>query len=219
MQNFRAYGALQIYLTQKLHKTVKNGVCKPFFAFRTTYSCGQMRCFVAIDIDEQIRKMIAKLQEDIADYDVKLVEPNNLHFTLKFFGEIDKDKIRIIENKLEKISSIFKPFEISILGVDAFPSLGYIKVIWLGVENKELYDLQKAIEGEFSGVFKSEEPKPHLTIARVRTPKHKKELSDFVNKNRHLWAGKMQISEIKLKKSYLSPKGPKYEDMKVFKLG
>lgn len=177
-----------------------------------------MRCFIAVDIEEHIRPAIAKLQEDIEDYDVKLVEPNNLHFTLKFLGEIDKDKMKIIENKLEKIAGIFKPFEISLLGVGVFPGPDYIKVIWVGVENKEMYDLQNALEEEFSGVFKKDDPTPHLTIARVRTPKHKKELMEFVNKNKYLWLGKMHVSEIKLKKSFLSPRGPKYEDMRVFKM-
>jgi len=178
-----------------------------------------MRCFVAVEIDDQIRKMVKKLQADIEDYDVKLVEPDNLHFTLKFFGELDKDRLKIAEAKLEKIAKLFQPFETSLLGLGIFPSANYIKVIWAGVEGKSLYDLQKRVEEEFSGVFKSEEPHPHLTIARVRTPKHKKELTEFVNKNKHLWLGKLRIGEIKLKKSSLTPRGPVYNDIRTFKLG
>ena len=178
-----------------------------------------MRCFVAIDINEQVRKLITKLQQEIKDYDVKLVEPNNLHFTLKFLGEVRGDNLRVAENKIEKISRIFKPFEISLLGVGAFPSMQYIKVVWVGAEKGKLFDIQTAIEEEFSGIFKKDEAKPHLTIARVRTPKDKAGIIDFVNKNKHLWFGKMIIDEIKLKKSTLTPRGPIYRDLRTFKLG
>jgi len=178
-----------------------------------------MRCFVAIDINEQVRKLITKLQEGLKGYDVKIVEPDNLHFTLKFLGEIEGDSLRIAENKIEKISRIFKPFEISLLGVGAFPSMQYIKVVWIGAEMGGLYDLQTAIEEEFSGIFKKDDPKPHLTIARVRSPKNKNDIIDFINKNRHLWFGKMNIDELKLKKSTLTPRGPTYRDLRTFKLG
>lgn len=178
-----------------------------------------MRCFAAVDIDEPIKKMIQKIQAGLKDYDVKLVEPDNLHFTLKFLGEIDKDKARTCESRIERIAGSFKPFEISLLGVGVFPGFNYIKVVWVGVEKGELYNLQKSVEESFSGVFKKDEPFPHLTIARVRSPKNKKDIIDFVNKNKHLWLGKMTVKEIKLKKSTLTPKGPIYRDLRVFKLG
>ncbi|MEM7819528.1 MAG: RNA 2',3'-cyclic phosphodiesterase [Candidatus Aenigmatarchaeota archaeon] len=179
-----------------------------------------MRCFIAIDVDdEKIKNEIIKLQIEIKDYDVKLVEEKNLHFTLKFLGEISKQTIEIIKEKLQNIAKNHSPFEIGFYGIGVFPSINYIRVIWVGVENKELFNLQNTIENELSDIFKKEEPKPHLTIARVRTPKHKKELADFVNKNKHIWLGKMKVNKIKLKKSTLTPKGPIYEDIKIFELG
>jgi 2'-5' RNA ligase len=177
-----------------------------------------MRCFVAIDIEDDIRYDIAELQEGLKDFDVKLVEMNNLHFTLKFLGELDNDMVAAVKQKLENIANNSTQFEISLHGMGVFPSMNYIKVVWVGDENKDLYNLQKNIEEDFAGMFKKEEPSPHLTIVRVRTPVHKKEIAEFVEHNKHIWLGKMLVKEIKLKRSYLSPKGPKYEDLATFGL-
>lgn len=175
-----------------------------------------MRCFIAVDIEDDVRYDIAKLQEEIKDYDVTLVEPKNLHFTVKFLGDVNKDQVGQIKATLEDIASATKPFEISLHGLGAFPDLNYIKVIWIGDENNDLLNLQRVLDERFPG---AKEPVSHLTIARVRGPQHKKELADFVTANKHLWIGKLKITEIKIKRSYLSPKGPKYEDLAVMELG
>jgi 2'-5' RNA ligase len=63
-----------------------------------------MRCFIAIDIDEQIRKALAKLQKelqgkaDIKRGDAKWVNPENIHLTLKFLGEIKDNQIMDVCN-------------------------------------------------------------------------------------------------------------------------
>lgn len=178
-----------------------------------------MRCFIALDIEEDAKANIAKLQDEIKDYDVKLVEKKNLHFTLKFLGDIDKAVIEQIKTSIDDVAKSTQPFEISLHGIGVFPSINYMRVIWIGDENKELYNLQLALEEHLSGFFKKEEPSPHLTIARVRTPKNKKELNDFINKNKYIWLGKIHVKEIQLKRSYLGNRGPKYEDIEIFKLG
>lgn len=177
-----------------------------------------MRCFIAIDVEDDVRYDITKLQEEIKDYDVKLVEGKNLHFTLKFIGDIDKERIAVVKEKIQDIAASTKPFEISLHGLGVFPSMDFIKVVWIGDENKCLFNLQKNIEDGFADMLRKEEPSPHLTIARLRSPKHKKEIAEFVERNKHAWFGKIFIKEVSLKRSYLGNRGPKYEDLAVFEL-
>jgi 2'-5' RNA ligase len=55
-----------------------------------------MRAFVAVDIDEAVRRRLVAAQEQLAatGADLKLVEPPNIHVTMKFLGEVPEDKIR-----------------------------------------------------------------------------------------------------------------------------
>ncbi|MFH0832151.1 MAG: RNA 2',3'-cyclic phosphodiesterase [Candidatus Aenigmatarchaeota archaeon] len=164
-----------------------------------------MRCFVSIDVDSRLKEAAINLQNQIPG-DVKLVEPENLHFTLEFLGEISNASV--IEERLAKIAGEFEPFIINIRGIGVFPDMNYIRVVWLGAE--ELSNLQSAVNPK--------EATPHLTIARVRSVKDKEALKAFIEKHKDIDIGQMLVDKIKLKKSTLTPSGPIYEDIRVFEL-
>ncbi|MDI6720828.1 MAG: RNA 2',3'-cyclic phosphodiesterase, partial [Candidatus Aenigmarchaeota archaeon] len=110
-----------------------------------------MRCFIAVDIPDHLKLKITELQEQLVGYDIKLAEPENLHFTLKFLGEIDDpDKIAQRLGFLKNKNS----FDIHLKGVGAFPSEKFIRVIWIGVENGEkIINLQKSIDDSLYPMF------------------------------------------------------------------
>ncbi len=94
-----------------------------------------MRCFVAVDIDENLKDKIINIQKELATLgNMKLVEKQNLHFTLKFLGEINERTIKEVMNKLESIAKQTQSFTINIQGMGAFPSLDYIRVVWIGAD-------------------------------------------------------------------------------------
>lgn len=174
-----------------------------------------MRCFVAIDVDEGLKGKIAALQKQL-NGDVKLVEPENLHFTLKFLGEADEKVIADASARLKNVISSFKLFDAHVKGMGAFPSLNYIHVVWLGCP--DIFSMQGAVEEALSSLFKKEKPVPHMTIARVRSPKGLLEIKDFVSRNVNVEVGTMAVDKIKLKKSTVTKSGPIYEDIAVFDL-
>jgi len=151
-----------------------------------------MRLFVAVDIDENLKPKILKLQEKFRLRGVKLVEPENLHFTLKFLGEQPEKNIYEIKHILEKISSM-QSFEIKIAGVGAFPSEKFIRVLWLGYE-----------------------PQPHLTLARVSS--HSNEIQNMLQSVKDVEIGTMKVNSFSLKSSSLTGKGPVYSDVKRIEL-
>jgi 2'-5' RNA ligase len=180
-----------------------------------------MRAFLAVDVDSTLNYEIQKVQKELKKTaaPLKIVEPENLHFTFKFFGEISPTQteniIQITQDKLEK----YKSFPLNIKGTGVFPSMGYMRVIWLGVEEPEQFSqLQRDLDQEFvkMGFKKERSYIPHLTIARVKGPRNKEILAETVQKLESIEIGQMTLEKIVLKKSELTPVGPIYTDIQEF---
>ena len=176
-----------------------------------------MRCFVAIDINDSLRQKIVNLQKELAPLFIgKLVEPENLHFTLKFLGEIHDEQVNDVKIALAGIANNFEKFDIDIIGIGAFPSKGYVRVVWIGAP--KLFNLQKAVCDSLESFGKEKDITPHLTIARVKNVKDKKMLAEFFRKHENINLGTLAITNIKLKKSTLVATGPIYEDVDGYDL-
>ncbi len=180
------------------------------------------RLFVAVPVSEEIKNKIRPIAEELSKIgaDLKLVSISNLHFTLKFLGEVDEKKIPEIDNKLADIAEKTKPFEISIKGVGVFPSLDQISVVWIGVEDSLLASLMKTVGKELDFVRKNDyaEEVAHLTIARVKTGKNKKELQEFMKKYEQKEFGTMKVDKMILFESELTGEGAKHKAVREFEL-
>ncbi len=175
-----------------------------------------LRCFIAIDISETIKKEIAELVETLIKYDadVKWVKAANLHLTLKFLGDTPETAIPQIQKGLSTVLSSYKPFCIKIRGTGVFPNRKYPRVYWIGIEDAGiLKNLKEDIENSMIHCGFRKEDKdfnPHLTIGRVRSLKGVinivKELGAFQEKE----FGVINVEGIKIMRSDLKPKGPEY---------
>ena len=183
-----------------------------------------MRAFLAAHIDGELKDKIAKVQKQLmeADAPVKFVEPHNLHFTFKFFGEIDKEKTKEIINTVENKVPNYGPFELFIKGVGVFPNPRYIRVLWLGVEDSKPFSkLQMDLDGDFVelGFKKERSYVPHLTMGRVRGAKNKDALISKIDELKEVEIGKMEIEKLLLKESVLKrDSGPVYTTVNEFEL-
>ncbi|MHC4145779.1 MAG: RNA 2',3'-cyclic phosphodiesterase, partial [Planctomycetota bacterium] len=96
-----------------------------------------MRCFIAIDIDDQIRRGLGKLQDelrskvDVRKGDVKWVSPDATHLTLKFLGEIRDEQVVDVCNITRDVAGRHKSFELDIGTVGCFGSRS-ARVLWVG---------------------------------------------------------------------------------------
>ena len=179
-----------------------------------------MRTFIAIPCPVNLTKKITRVQNHIGGMGgIKLVDPRNIHLTLKFFGDVDEKRSTELAKKLECIEEI-EPFKMSLKGVGVFPSLDYIRVIWMGVDEgeKNIIDLYKKI---LDALDLKEDKKfhPHLTIGRVKFLDDKEKLLKFLNENREKVFDRFDVRQIELMESKLTPKGPVYSVLKEFKLG
>ena len=96
-----------------------------------------MRVFLAVDVDRRLSYKIQKIQKDLmkTDAPLKLVDSENLHFTFKFFGEINPEQIQHITSITEEKLENYQSFPLHIKGTGVFPHPGYMRVVWLGIED------------------------------------------------------------------------------------
>ncbi len=182
-----------------------------------------IRSFLAIDLAEDLKPEIADVQKEFkkTGANIKYVPSQNMHFTLKFFGNIDENMVEKISEAVEKVVKNYSSFDLSIGGCGSFPNQNTIKVLWIGIgKNSRIADLQKDLDSEFKklGFKKERNYISHLTIGRPRNGKNKNQIKDTINSLKDLKIGTMTVSKISLKKSTLTPQGPIYEDIKVFNL-
>ena len=182
-----------------------------------------IRSFLAIELDEDLVPKILDVQKEFkkTDANIKYVNSRNMHFTLKFFGNIDLDMAEDIGSAVEKVIKNYSSFDLNIRNCGCFPNKKVIKVLWLGLEEgSPIINLQKDLDKEFEklGFKKERNFISHLTIGRVKSPKNKKEIRETIDKLENIEIGQMRVSKISLKKSTLTPQGPIYEDIKVFEL-
>ncbi len=171
------------------------------------------RTFIAIDIPENIKKEIVKIQKQIPSFNGKLTEYENLHLTLKFLGEIDEKVIEEIRKKLRELK--FTKFNVQI------DKLGFFRkehgaIVWLHLANCD--ELQKEIDKKLEGLFESEKRfMSHLTIARVKSVNVKNNFFSEIEKIKFIPLN-FEVNEFVLKESILDRKGPSYKDIERYKL-
>lgn len=183
----------------------------------------QLRAFLAIDIDEDVKAKMYKVIKQFkqTDANIKYVELENLHLTLKFFGDIDTEGIDLLSSKIEEVISRFDSFTLKIKGCGAFPNTNRIKVIWLGLEEDEIVKkLHDELDKEFVklGFDKDKKFSSHLTIGRMKSAKGKDKVKSTIKEFSEIEIGEMNVDRIILKKSTLTPQGPIYDNIKIFEL-
>jgi 2'-5' RNA ligase len=106
--------------------------------------------------------------------DVKWVEPNNFHITIKFLGETNQHQVAAIKEALRQSVIGIKSFDLHISKLGAFPARGTPRVIWAGLAGNinSLKMLHRQVEHQLSTIgFEPEKRRfsPHLTLGRVKS--------------------------------------------------
>jgi len=179
-----------------------------------------IRSFVAFDIDnESVLKRFSEVQTTLAKTgaDLKLVEPKNIHITMRFLGDIPANMVDQIHEAMKKVS--FSAFDCEIHGLGAFPDLRHARVVWAGMRRgaDELRSVFNQLEPNLRQLGFKPDPKgfsPHLTLARVKTGRNKAELARCVQELADYDFGVVRADCLRLKKSVLTPRGPVYSNLR-----
>jgi 2'-5' RNA ligase len=178
----------------------------------------EWRTFCAIELTDQFRAQLAdhaqQLRQAVPEASASWSRPENIHLTLKFFGNVPTGRLAKISAAASRVAGEFSPFQIRIGGTGVFPKASRPQVLWIGVEDPSdrLSELQHRIEEECAreGFAKENRGyKPHLTIARLRRPEGARKLAET-----HLQIKfgfmEVRVNEFVLFRSPLSPKGSIY---------
>lgn len=176
----------------------------------------RVRSFVSVDLDEpSVRERITSAQKGLEQTraQLKLVDPQIMHLTLRFLGEIPQAAVENVKNAMDGLR--FPSFEVEFYGLGAFPNLKRISVVWVGMKrgHERLDEIFHQLEPKLRQMGLPADNKgfsPHLTIARVKSGLNKEALADYVSSMADQDFGTMPVRTVRLKKSTLTPKGPIY---------
>ena len=179
-----------------------------------------VRSFVAFDMDsESVLKRLTEVQRLLVgtSADLKVVEPKNIHITVRFLGNVMADTVEKIFEGMKKVQ--FVPFDVKVCGVGAFPDVRYPRVVWAGITGgaDKLRGIFAQLEPNLRSLGFAPDQKgfsPHLTIARVRSGRNKAELARLIGENVNYEFGTVRAACLRLKRSDLTPKGPIYSTLK-----
>jgi len=179
-----------------------------------------IRSFLAFDLNnESVLQRFRDIQDKLVRIgaDLKMVEPENIHITMRFLGDIKPTMVDSVHEAMKKVS--FSAFDCQIHGVGVFPDLRYARVIWAGIRKgaDELRSVFSQLEPSLQGLGFRPDPKgfsPHLTFARVKTGRNKAELARFFQESADYDFGVVRAECLRLKKSVLTPKGPIYSTLR-----
>jgi 2'-5' RNA ligase len=179
--------------------------------------------FVALDLhDKETIDKIVNFQKELlrTGADIKVVERENLHMTLKFLGDVPDKIVNLVDSRLREIKH--QQIDAVVKGVGTFPNLSRPRVVWAGVEDslQRIISLAGLVMASLEGIGQDGEGNfvPHLTICRVRSGRNREKLIEIIQNNRERTFGPVKIKEIKLKSSTLTPSGPIYNDIGVYPL-
>ncbi len=181
----------------------------------------RIRTFLALDLGEKIRTQLVNLQEALTPLmpEVKWVEPENLHLTLLFLGEISDRDLLPVCRATQKVAQTTGNLTFTVQGVGGFPNLRRPRVLWIGVERgrEELITLHDALESPLLelGCYRREERlfTPHVTLGRLKSDPTEEALAAITGKYQAFRAGEASIKELLVMSSELMASGPNYTIM------
>jgi 2'-5' RNA ligase len=179
----------------------------------------QVRSFISIDLeDQQILSRIASILSSLQALggDLKPVERENIHLTLKFLGDVSTPRLAEVKSSLKQL--VFPAFTGEIKGAGAFPNLNHMNVIWVGVSEgwSQVEQIYEQVEKLLSrlGFRRENRPfSPHITIARVRSGRKRDEIANLLRHLSEESFGTITVDKVRLKQSILSSSGPKYSTL------
>ena len=176
------------------------------------------RVFCAVELPDEVHARledhVVRLRKEVPDATASWSRVENIHLTLKFFGNVEIDRIPRISEAAQRAVKQFSKFQIVIGDTGVFPRPSRAQVLWIGVSDPsgKLSALQQSLENECAAEgFEKEDRayRPHLTIARVRKPEGARRLAD-AHLAMKFEPAPIDVTEVIVFRSELSSKGSRY---------
>jgi 2'-5' RNA ligase len=190
---------------------------------------GNIRAFIAIELPDPVKDSLLSLEDRLRPAEhpyMKWVDPQGIHLTLKFLGNIKSDQVPQIIEAIAPLARGLSSLELQIGGLGVFPNLQRPRVIWVAVTGQvePLIALQRDIDQALSPLGFSREGRtftPHLTLGRLReraSPGERKSIGELVMATESEGIPAMEVNEISLMRSTLTPSGAIYSRLASIEL-
>jgi len=168
-----------------------------------------IRLFAALAVPDEIAQGLARRQTGLEGARWRTAE--QLHITLRFFGEVREDMARDLDAELSTIGG--RPFDVVLEGAGAFGEGSDIHAVWAGVaETPELRRLARACTTAARRVGLKPDRRnyrPHVTLAYLRHPDPDR-VAAWIQANNLLKSPPIRIARFGLYSSFLGNDGAQY---------
>lgn len=188
-----------------------------------------IRAFIAIDLPPHIQQKLGEVLDQLKQPEtraVRWVPAKNIHLTIKFLGDVSQANLEILTKLLKSEVGRFRPFEVRVGGLGAFPSMRRPRVVWVGVEAPPtLPAMQHSIEAGTVRLGYAAEDRPfspHLTLGRVAhnaSPDEVRSVADVLVGLKVGELGTALVDHVRLFRSDLQPGGAIYTPLYTTRLG
>ena len=189
----------------------------------------QIRSFIAIELPAELKLELVQLEAQLKSGEqpgVKWVDPDGIHLTMKFLGNIAVDRVEGITRAMEEAVRGISPFQLKVKELGVFPNFKRVQVAWVGLtgEVDKLAQLQKRIESNLTPLGFAPESRPfapHLTLARLRaqtSPDEKQRFGQLIANTTFEAACTIEVDAISLIKSQLTREGAIYSQINSIRL-
>jgi 2'-5' RNA ligase len=183
------------------------------------------RLFAAVKIhpSPEFLALYNNIKSNLRFAEIKWVNPEIIHVTLKFFGETDERKIPEISGALREVAGRHERFNTELVNVGIFGSAYDPRVIWVGMQKAEpLKGLAEDVLNSVARIGWERDRQnfvPHLTIARIKYVPDKKLFQKVIDENKNAFIQEVSVAEFHLYESLLFKDGPVYKVMESYQLG
>jgi RNA 2',3'-cyclic 3'-phosphodiesterase len=182
----------------------------------------KIRTFLSLNIETSLIKSLEAIQnnvkEGLKDHKVKWEDPAKLHMTLRFLGDVGREKLDDLIFTLERLKPDFESIKFTTLSLGFFPNPRYPNVVFIGMEEEgdnssKLVEFIDKIIFNF-GIKPEKRFVPHITLGRFRKDKRIK-----IDKPVEVNVKPIEIEFVSfyLMRSILTPEGSVYETISEFK--
>ncbi len=189
----------------------------------------QIRSFIAIELPDKLKLELSRLEAKLKSGGlpgVKWVNPDSIHLTLKFLGNITPDKTVEITRAIEEAARTVPPFNLEVKDLGAFPNFKRVQVVWVGISGEvaQLKQLQQDIESNLTRLGFTPESRPftsHLTLARLRnqaSSDERQKLGQLIADTRFEADCTIKVDAISLIRSQLTREGAIYSQISSVRL-
>ncbi len=187
-----------------------------------------MRAFIAVELPEEMRDLLAARQDVLraamgrAAEAVRWSRPEGTHLTLQFLGDVPEELIPRIADGMREGCAGQKEVGLALGRIGAFPGITRPRVLWIGLEGDtgRLVTLQARIAEHLQklGYRPDKLFQPHVTLGRMRDTARRDEL-DKVSRtlkqqeNKPIERKPFTAYHVSLMKSELRPGGSVYTEL------